>query len=57
MRTEAMVEQWKGEVYLDLNERRNPGTDEFAKGFNGGIIEARDLIYSKLTPPCKLLAQ
>jgi hypothetical protein len=43
-----MVERWKAEVYLDLSEQRNPGTDEFANGFNGGIIAARDLIYAKI---------
>ena len=46
--TDAMIERWKADLYLDLNERRNPGTDEFAKGFNGGMIEARDTIYAKL---------
>jgi hypothetical protein len=45
---DAVVERWKGETYLDLNEQRNPGTDEFAKGFNEGIIKARDTIYAKL---------
>jgi hypothetical protein len=46
--SEAVVERWKAAVYLDLCEQRNPGTDEFADGFNGGITLARDLIYRKL---------
>jgi hypothetical protein len=45
---DAVIERWKADVYLDLSERRNPGTDEFARGFNGGIVEARRLIYAKL---------
>lgn len=45
---EEMRERWKGECYLDLAEERNPGTDEFAKGYNGGLAKARDMIFARL---------
>ena len=53
--TDDLIERWKAEVYFDLSEQRNPGTDEFAKGFNGGIIKARDTIYGKLPSLLKAL--
>jgi len=43
-----VVERWKGDLYLDLKEERNPGTDEFARGFNYGLNTARDMIYTRL---------
>jgi hypothetical protein len=45
---ERLREAWKGETSLDISEESNPGTDEFAKGFNEGLSKARDMIYARL---------